>query len=56
MGAFAFLTIDTVPDYLDTATLPVSGTSAVWRYKAIYRLNDEQVGSWSDIATIGVMG
>jgi hypothetical protein len=55
-GTFAFLTIDTVPDYLDTAALPAAGTSAVWRYKAIYRLNDEQVGQWSDIATIGVMG
>jgi hypothetical protein len=55
-GVFAFLTIDTVPDYLDTAALPAAGTSAVWKYKAIYRLNDEQVGQWSDVATIGVMG
>ncbi len=55
-GAFAFLTIDTVPDYLDTAPLPAAGVSAVWKYKAIYRLNDEQVGQWSDVATIGVMG
>jgi hypothetical protein len=55
-GTFAFLTIDTVPDYLDTATLPAAGASAVWKYKAIYRLNDEQVGQWSDVATIGVMG
>jgi uncharacterized protein YaiE (UPF0345 family) len=55
-GTFAFLTIDTVPDYLDTAALPASGASAVWKYKAIYRLNDEQVGQWSDVATIGVMG
>jgi hypothetical protein len=29
---------------------------AAWRCKAIYRLNDEQVGQWSDVATIGVMG
>jgi hypothetical protein len=55
-GTFAFLTIDTVPDYLDTAALPAAGASAVWKYKAIYRLNDEQVGQWSDVATIGVMG
>jgi len=55
-GAFAFLTIDTVPDYLDTFALPAAGASAVWKYKAIYRLNDEQVGQWSDVATIGVMG
>jgi hypothetical protein len=30
--------------------------SAVWKYKAIYRLNDEQVGQWSDVASISVMG
>ena len=36
--------------------LPAAGTSAVWKYKAIYRLNDAQVGQWSDVATIGVMG
>jgi hypothetical protein len=55
-GAFAFLALDTVPDYLDTAPLPAAGTSAVWKYKAIYRLNDEQVGEWSDVASISVMG
>jgi hypothetical protein len=55
-GTFAFLAFDTMPDYLDTAPLPAAGTSAVWRYKAIYRLHDEEVGQWSDIATISVMG
>ena len=28
----------------------------VWKYKGIYRLNDQQVGQRSDVATIGVMG
>ena len=55
-GAFVFLTIDTVPDYLDTFALPAPGTSALWKYKAIYRFNDEQVGQWSDVASISVMG
>ena len=55
-GTFAFLAIDTVPDYLDTAPLPAPGASAVWKYKAIYRLSDEQVGQWSDVAAISVMG
>jgi hypothetical protein len=32
------------------------GVSAVWKYKAVYRLNDQQVGQWNDVATIGVMG
>lgn len=51
-----FLTIDTVPDYLDTAPLPAAGQSAVWKYKAIYRLNDAQVGQWSDVVSIAVTG
>jgi len=44
-------------DYLDTARgLPAPGASAVWKYKAIYRLGDEQVGQWSGEARISVMG
>ena len=38
--------------YLDTATLPAPGAGAVWRYKAIYRLHDEQVGQWSDSISV----
>lgn len=54
-GSFSFLTIDTVPDYLDTfAAAP--GSSAAWKYKAIYRLHDDQVGQWSDVACVGVVG
>lgn len=55
-NGFVFLAIDTVPDYLDTAALPAAGASAVWKYKAIYRLADEQVGQWSDVSSISVMG
>jgi len=51
---FAFLAVDTVPDYVDTAALPA--TAATWKYKAIYRLNDEQVGQWSAVASIAVGG
>jgi hypothetical protein len=36
--------------------LPAAGTSAVWKYKAVYRLNDQPVGPWSGVATVGVMG
>ena len=53
---FAHLAIDTVPDYLDTAPLPAPGASALWKYKAIYRLNDAQVGQWSDVVSIAVQG
>jgi len=55
-GTFALLAFDTQPDYLDTAALPAPGASAVWKYKAIYRLHDEQVGQWSDVASLSVMG
>src|SRR2546428_26570 len=40
-GLLAFLALDTIPDYLDPAALPAAGTSAVWKYKPIYRLNDD---------------
>jgi hypothetical protein len=53
---FVFLAIDTIPDYLDTADLPAAGASAVWKYRGIYRLADERVGQWSDVASISVMG
>ena len=49
---FAFLTIDTVPDYADTAELPAA--PAIWKYRAIYRKGDERVGQWSDTAQITV--
>ena len=55
-GTFGFLAFDTIPDYLDTAPLPAPGTSAVWKYKAIYRLGDDQVGQWSDVFSIPVAG
>lgn len=55
-GTFAFLAIDTVPDYLDTAALPAPGLTALWKYKAIYRLNDAQVGEWSDVVSLAVQG
>ena len=55
-GTFVFLAIDAVPDYLGTAALPAPGVSTVWKYKAIYRLNDEPVGQWSDVASVSVMG
>jgi hypothetical protein len=53
---FGQLTITTNPDYMDSSPLPAAGASAVWKYKGSYRFNDLQVGQWSDVATIGVMG
>jgi len=51
-ASFVFLTINTEPNTNDNYPLP--STSAQWKYKAIYRLHDEQVGHWSDVLSITV--
>jgi hypothetical protein len=38
---FVQLTITTNPDFADPSPLPAAGVSAVWKYKAVYRLNDQ---------------
>jgi hypothetical protein len=53
---FGFLAIDLRPDYDDTAPLPAPGAAALWKYRAIYRLNDAQVGQWSDVISVTVGG
>lgn len=55
-GKWYLLAIDTSPNYIDTEPLPAMGQSAVWQYRAIYRLKDERMGSWSDVITITVAG
>jgi len=47
-----FLATDSVPDYIDTHALPASPTA--WKYRAVYRLDDINVGQWSDVAQITV--
>lgn len=51
---FAFLAIDTVPDYVDTEAIPAA--PAVWKYKAIYRKADERIGQWSAVVSVGLGG
>ena len=53
---WVFQSIVTNFDFTDNAPLPAAGTSAIWKYRSIYRLNDQQVGQWSDVVTITVMG
>jgi len=53
---FVLLAIDLKPDYPDPFPLPPLGTSALWKYRAIYRLGDEQVGQWSDVISVTVGG
>ncbi len=53
-AGYAYLNNDTNPDYIDTFPLPAGVDSAVWKYKAIYRIGDEQVGMFSDELMITV--
>lgn len=47
------LTYDSTPGYTDTTAHPSPPTK--WKYRAIYRVNDEPVGLWSDevMVTVG---
>ncbi len=47
-----FLAIDTRPDYSDTEPFPAAG--AVWKYRAIYLLDDQKVGQWSAAVSVRV--
>ncbi len=51
---FVFLTYDTTPNYTDTHPLPATPTK--WKYRAIYRVGDAQVGLWSAEVGIAVGG
>jgi hypothetical protein len=49
---FVLLTIDTTPNYTDTQPFPAA--KAIWTYRAIYRVNDAQVGLWSQTVSVTV--
>ena len=49
---FVMLTIDTTPGYTDTQPLPAAAVK--WTYKAIYRVDDAQVGLWSQPTSVTV--
>lgn len=53
-SGFVYLINDTQPDYIDTFPIPDGVNVVVWRYKAIYRIGDEQVGQFSEIISITV--
>jgi hypothetical protein len=53
---FVLLTISITPPTTDNSPLPAAGTSAVWKYKAIYHRGDNQVGDWSDVVSVAVGG
>ena len=51
---WVFLTMDTTPNYTDTFPLPSTPTK--WKYRAVYRVGDAQVGQWSNVVEITVGG
>lgn len=55
-AGWEYLATDTIPDYTDGHPLPPSGQTAVWTYRAIYRLGDEQHGQWSNPVSFSVAG
>jgi hypothetical protein len=51
---FVYLANDSQPDYLDTFPVPAGVTTAVWDYKAVYKIGDDQVGQFSEPISVTV--
>ncbi|MCX6898848.1 MAG: hypothetical protein NT105_09125, partial [Verrucomicrobia bacterium] len=51
---WTLLAYDTTPGYDDTAPRPDAPVK--WKYRAIYRVGDQQVGQWSQTMSITVGG
>lgn len=51
-GVWRLLTIDTTPGYSDTEPFPATPTR--WKYRAIYLVDDQPVGEWSQTAEVTV--
>lgn len=54
-GQWVFLDVDLKPHYTDNAS-PAPGTTALWKYRAIYLQGDQVFGQWSDPVSIAVHG
>jgi len=55
-GTFGLVGIQMTTRFEDSAPLPPPGTVALWRYRAIYRIRDNQVGQWSKVLDVSVKG
>lgn len=51
-GEFQLLDIDITPHYTDMTPLPAQPQT--WRYKAIYRVDNDKAGLWSDVISTTV--
>jgi hypothetical protein len=55
-GTFNLVAIQMSTSFEDSAPLPAPGTVALWKYRAIYRIRDDQVGQWSKVLEVSVKG
>ncbi len=53
---YKLLAVSNHPDFLDLSALPAAGTSAVWKYKAIFLYQGTVVGHWSAVIEVTVTG
>lgn len=53
---FVFLAVDTISPYIDTHGMPSKRKMEVYKYRAIFRWHDSQVGEWSDEVSLNVVG
>ncbi len=53
-SGWGFLTMDTTPGYTDSTPHPTVLTR--WKYRAIYRVDDHQVGLWSNEVSVTWVG
>jgi hypothetical protein len=53
-GNFVFLTTALSNKYTDTHTISPGSSSAIWKYMAIFKHGDTQVGEYSDVVSITV--
>lgn len=51
---FVFLATATVPQYTDNTELPHGINTALWNYKAIYKIGDDQTGEFSNPVSIAI--
>ena len=55
-GTFNLVAIQMITSFEDNAPLPAPGTVALWKYRAIYRIRDDQVGQWIKVLEVSVKG
>lgn len=50
-----FLATDFQPNFTDKYRLSAEAAAAKWKYKARYRIGDEQAGNWSNVVEVAVL-